>query len=239
MQWCLRFHRTGDHPRQTTHFRLHAGGRHQHLGASTGQYGIHVKQIDAITERQIGGFQRRCGLAYRMRFAGQRRLDHFQGVCRQQSAIGGNAVARFQQDDIAGNQKTGINFDNLFIAPNPGARRQHTLQSGQCSFRPMFLIKAQAGVEQHHTNDYHGILQVADNPGQCRREQQDDDQNILELINEFEPLRARLNLGQPIFAVALQPVLRLLTAQASHRVGAQNGNRGGNVEAMPGLFIRA
>ncbi len=105
---------------------------------------------------------------------------------RQQASVGGNAVARLQQHDVTGHQQRRVQFNDLPSAPHPRIGRQHVLQRRQGLFRAVFLIKAQRGVQHHDDENHHGIFQIAHRPGQYGRKQQHDDQEVLELIEEFQ-----------------------------------------------------
>jgi hypothetical protein len=205
------------------HLGAHAGGGHNQFQAATCNDGVHEHHVDAFGQRMLAGRQRPGVLAYGMGFAGQRRLGHFGVVRHQHAAIGGNPVARLEQHEVARHQFLGGNFQNPSAAPHPGVLRQHLLQRGQRRLGAVLLIEAQRGVEHHHDQDHHRVLEVADRRRQHDGAEQHHHQHVFELVEKLEPRRARLFLGELVGAVTGQPLRRLVGGQPPGRVGLEVG----------------
>ena len=79
----------------------------------------------------------------------------------------------------------------------------------------MLLIEAEHGIEGDHDEDDDHVLDIANKQRQPRRDEQDDDQHALELVDELEPGRARRRLGEPVGAVLREASFGLLGGQAA------------------------
>lgn len=79
-------------------------------------------------------------------------------------------------------------------------------------------------MQHHHKND-HRILEVADEPGQRRREQQHDDEKIPELVTKSEKNGTRYGVSQLVLAVPGQSFGHQGSAQAFSRNNPQRLRR--------------
>ena len=75
----------------------------------------------------------------------------------QQTRVGGYGIARFQQDDIAGNQLAGEDILCVPVAPHAHVRHRHALQRRHGLLGAVFLRKAQQAVEQDYDHNHHGV----------------------------------------------------------------------------------
>ncbi len=135
--------------------------------------------------------------------------------------IGRNAVAGFQQQHVAGHEMRGLHQRGLAVAAHPGDGRQHVLQRRQRGLGPMFLEKAEQGVDEDDDGDDHGVLEIAHRARQHGRAEQDDDEKAPELVEKLEPDRARRRFGETVGAVALEAGLRLGDRQSRRRIDCQ------------------
>ena len=108
-----------------------------------------------------------------------------------------------------GTSSVGANLVDASVTAHARHRRKHLLQRGERLFGPVLLPEAERGVEQHHRQDHHRILDVADGTGQHRRCNQHGDQDTPELIRKRQPPGAGRLLGQAVLAVMPQARARL------------------------------
>ena len=144
-----------------------------------------------------------------MRLAGEGRLGDLGIVGREHASIGRHTVAGFEQHQVARHQKRCANLVHASVTAHARDRRKHLLQGGERLFGPVFLPEAEHGVEQHHRQDHHRILDVADGAGQHRRCNQHGDQDTPELIRKRQPPGAGRLLGQAVLPVMPQARARL------------------------------
>ena len=166
-----------------------------------------------------------------MGFAGECRFLDFEVVRGEEPAVGGDAVARLKQHDVAGHQLAGVDFDEPAVAPHAGPRGEHVLQCRERAFGAVLLVEAERSVQQHDDEDHHRILEFADRPGEDGGEYQDDHEEVPELIDELEPHRPRCRFGEPVRAEAREPLGDLFSAQAAdgvqpERLGGGLGGQG-------------
>ena len=86
------------------HFGTHAGCRNDSLSATVHDGGTHENHIDAVAERYIPAFSRRQTLGSfdnRHRLTRQGGFLDLHAGALQETCVGGNCIARFQNDDIA------------------------------------------------------------------------------------------------------------------------------------------
>ena len=84
------------------------------------------------------------------------------------------------------------------------------------------------------TQDDDGIHVLADERGEHRRDEQDDDEDILELIEEQHPGRGFLLLRELVRAVLGEPAGDFLRRETSDGLDLQLLYRGTYVKRMPG-----
>lgn len=130
------------------------------------------------------------------------------------------AVARFEQQDVAGRQADRRDDRGMALAAYPGSGDQHVLQRRQRSLGAMFLEEAQQCVKcvkNDNDADNHGVLDVADNTGQYRRAEQDQHQEAPELVEQLDPGRTwrlfRETVGAGFILSTRAEMLRGLSAE--------------------------
>ena len=86
-------------------------------------------------------------LSDRRALAGQGGLLDLQRGGDEQAPVGGHAVARLHQHDVAGHELLGVDLDDRAVAAHAGDVLQHLLQRGEAGLGLGFLAQAQHGVE--------------------------------------------------------------------------------------------
>lgn len=160
-----------------------------------------------------------------MRLSGQRGLGGLDRLGDHQASVGRDAVAGFQQHDIAGHQGAGVG-DHLHFSVAAHARGgdQHLAQSFQAALGAAFLQVANGGVDDE------GVLDVADDPGDDRSGEQNADQPVAELIQQTQPLRSAGGLSQLVGPPPLGPLLGVHRGQAR---GPGHAEQGGHLGGIP------
>ena len=228
----------GQHARQPAHLGGHAGGGDEHLCTAARDHRVHVGHVHAFGQWRLGGDDA-CGiLGHRVRFTRERSLVDLDAVDHEQPPVRRHTIAGLQQHHVAGHEFGRGDLLDACRAPDTRHRREHLLQGCQRRLGPVLLPEAQQGIEQHHDEDDHGVLEVADRAGQRRRADQHEDQQAAELVEEGEPLRARRLFRQTVGAMPLQPGGRLVRGQAEGGVHRLRRRGCGGVEVMPGWMLR-
>ena len=169
-------------------------------------------------------------LADRLGFAGQRRFVDLEPGGQPEAPVGRHAVACLQQQDVAGHHVVGSDLVADAVAPHAGLAGQHRLQRGQAALGAVLLVEADERIDHDHGQDHQRVLGAADQRGQDRRAEQDQDQDALELREQHTPGRACRCLRQAVGAHTRQAFKRLLGAepgfgadlqQRRHRLGVQ------------------
>ena len=229
-----RRHFLGDLPE----LRLHAGGGDHSHAPSVRRDRAGEHHVPAVTDRRIAAEQNQL-LADRDRLPGERRLVALQGMNLHQAAVGGNLVARFEQQDVAGNQFFGGHLLLLSTPQDRYRRRQHALEGFQCLLGAILLHESQHRAENDDDENDAGIHVLADQCRQNRGNDQDDDQDVLELREENFPGRGLLFLGQLVRAVLQKAILDLLGRKTLLRLGIKRFQNGGHFHRMPGVQFHA
>ncbi len=232
LQWRGPRFRLVEQSGHAPHFRGHARGRDQRFDPSARDHRVHEDHVAALAERRIHRDDCLGDLGHRVRLAGEGRLGDLGVVGREHASIGGHTVAGFEQHQVARHQLRGADLLHAAVAAHARHRRKHLLQRGERRFGPVFLPEAEHGVEQHHRQDHHRILDIAYGAGQhCRRDQHDD-QDTPELVRERQPPGTRRLLGQAVLPVTLQARARLARGQPVGRVDSEPRHRRFRVERM-------
>ena len=119
----------------------------------------------------------------------------------QQAQVGRHAIAGFQQDDVAGHQAGHVHHLPLAATQHPRGRRQHGLQGGQRLFGLALLDETDQGIDQHHRHDHRRVDVVAEQSGQHRRGDQEQDQRVVELLQESAQRRTPRRRRQAVGAM--------------------------------------
>ena len=109
-------------------------------------------------------------------------------------------------------------------------RRGHLAQRFERALGAILLHEPEQHGEQHDDRDDHGLERVAHQPGQGGRDEQDDHQDVLELVDQRVPGGPARRRDQLVRAVLGQPALRL--------VGGEPGLGGGKGAVDLGQFLR-
>ena len=164
-------------------------------------------------------------LRHRQALARERRLRRLQRGGLDQPRVGGNGVAFFDEDDVAGHDLGRRDALPLAVADDVGMCRRHLAQRRHRLLRARLLNVAHDRVEQHDGEDrdrFVGQRRFALVQPQPRRDhrgdEQQDDEHVLELREELPPGRHGLLRRQLVPAVPFEPRPRLSFAQAAPRV---------------------
>ena len=157
-----------------------------------------------------------------------------------QARVGGNGVALFDEDEVAGHDLRRRNALPFAIAHHVRVGRRHLAQCGHRRFRARLLDIAHDGVEQHDGEDrdrFVGQRRFALDQPQCAGnrggDEQQNHQHVLELREELPPTRHWLFRRQLVAAIAFEARPRLSFAQAALRVRTERGE-----DRIHGLLIR-
>ena len=132
-------------------------------------------------------------------------------AARLTRAVGGDQVARLDEDDVAGHQLLGVDLDRLAVAAHPGDRLHHLRERLDALLGLGLLAQADHGVEDREPGQHDGRAGVAgDDLVDEGRAQEDDLHEVLVLTQEGPPARLLLAGGQPVRTVRRQPGPRLL-----------------------------
>ena len=177
-----------------------AGGHHHALRLAGGDQGARIRHATAIAQRRIDRHHA-FALVGGHRFAGQGRLVDQQATRMHQAQVGRHAVAGFQQDDVAGHQAGHIHHLPVTAAQHPRGRREHRLQGRQRLFGLALLDEADQGIDQHYRHDHRRVDMVAEQSGQHRRGDQEQDQRVVELLQESAQRRTPRRRRQAVGAM--------------------------------------
>jgi hypothetical protein len=117
----------GQQTGQAPHFGVHPGSGYHGFEAAPGDHGVHEHHVVAFCQHRRFRHHIRQ-LRHGMGFAGQCRFRDLGTVRAQHPGIGRNAVAGFEQQNVAGHQISRLDLLHLTIATHPGAGRQHVFQ---------------------------------------------------------------------------------------------------------------
>ena len=106
----------------------------------------------------------------RARLAGQRRVVDPQLVSRDDLGVRADAVARHEEDDVAGNELLRRDLALLSVATHACGLREHSAQRLARSLGPVLLREREDGVHEDHHDDRRGELWQAADERQRRSE---------------------------------------------------------------------
>ena len=147
-------------------------------------------------------------------FARERRFVHLQIGRLDQPRVGRHLVARVQQNEVSWHELARRNVDLLTVADHRDRGRGHSPQCFDRAFRSVLLYEAQHHSEQHDHGDGDGLDAVSDKGGDCSRDQQDDDQDILQLSQQNGPRRDTMSGLQLVRAISSESTLNFDFGQA-------------------------
>ena len=209
------------------HLGAHPGRRHDRCAVPVGRRRAAEDHVVPIAERDVVG-DRRGVLGDRQALARQRGLGRLERRRFDQPRVGRNGVAFFDEDDVAGDDIRGGDAASLAAADDGGVRGRHRAQGRHRRFGARFLHVAHGGVEQDDGEDRDRLVRqrrvalVGPQAGRDGgRDEQQDDEHILELREEPPPRRNRLLGRQLVASVVFETRSRLGVAQTALRVGAE------------------
>ena len=176
-----------DHAGDLAQFRAHAGGHHDAAAAAVGDEGAHEREIGAVAQRQVRGGQGFGLLADRFRFAGERGFHRAELDGVEQAQVGRHDVAGFEPDDVAGHQLPRGQFLQFAVAADAHARAGQLLEGGHGLLGAVFLDEPQHAEQHDDGQDGDGLGDVAEEQGQDRRADEDEDHGLDELGEEHPP----------------------------------------------------
>ena len=151
----------------------------------------------------------------------------------QQPCVGGDKVARFELQDVAGYEQRGVDDLLLAVAQHACVRSGHAFERIQRLFGLTLLQHSHHCVEydnqqnQPRLKEFHRVaFGAGDDERNGRRREQDEDHNVLELVEEPPQRRFFLLLAQPVLPVLRQPRGRSFAGQAGIRVRAERVQHG-------------
>ncbi len=175
-------------------------GRHDHAGTSpAGHRRAGEGHVGSLAQRQLLVEHRQL-LGDRQGLPGQQRFVNRQVPGAGQAQVGRDPAARFEQDDVTGNQLFGGNLLLATLPSHPGTDAEQALQGGGALFRFPFLKGPQQGVEQDDGEDEDRVCQLADGQGDAAGHQEDIDERAQELVQEDQGQPRGLFLGESIGA---------------------------------------
>ncbi|EXI65152.1 MAG: hypothetical protein AW08_03424 [Candidatus Accumulibacter adjunctus] len=227
----------GQHAGDPAHFGAHAGSGDDRLQAAVRHDGVHEDHAASLGQHRSRR-DRIDVLRHRLRLAGECGLRHLGRMRVEHARIGRDAVAGFEQKDVARHEVDRGDLHHPSVTAHARDRCEHVLQRSQSRFGAVFLQETQRRVEDHDDGDDHGVLDIAQQGGQHGSAEQHEDEEIAELVEELPPRRARRPADEPVRTVAGEPGCRFCAAEASSRVYTQVAGRGRRGAGVPGyLFV--
>ncbi len=169
----------------------------QMFGRSKGDLGRAVMGVGELLDRH--------GLA------GEGRLVDEQIFRRDQPQIGGDHVARRQQDDIAGHDLLDSDVDLVLSGasappPHGDIRQHHPAQRVGGLVRAVFLEKSQRDAEENHYGNYDCGALIAEEVGRGRQRQQEQIERIDRSADEFSEDGMAHLMGHSVGANRAKPL---------------------------------
>ena len=160
--------------------------------------------------RQVRIGHRGGRLLHGERLAGERRFVDGEIHRRGRADVGGHAVPGAEHDRVAGHELARRHLRLDAAAQHVRQRRGHLAQRFERALGAILLHEPEQNREQHDDRDDHGLERVAHHPGQRGRDEQDDHQDVLELVDQRVPGGPARRRQQLVRAVLGQPALRLV-----------------------------
>jgi hypothetical protein len=206
-----------EQPGDAAEFGRHAGGHDQAAAAPVGGDRPGVGHVPAIAERQLRVGERAALLLDRLGLAGERGLVHLQVDDLDQARVGRQAVAGAQQHDVPGHQLPRRDLGLLAVAQGGGGGRGHAVQRLDGALGAELLRERQQHGEEQDGGDGHRLDFVAEDRGDGRGGDEDEDEDVLELLEQDPPRRDAAGGLQLVGAVRRQPPRRLGAGQSGGR----------------------
>lgn len=200
---------------------VHAGGYYQPARPAMGGRGALEGHVGAVAQRaHVFGCQGFGLLGHGDGFAREGRFIHLQLRNLDESQVGRDLVAGFQQHDVAGHQHGGRNHLHRTAAQHGGVRRRQLAQRRHGLVGAPSLHKADDGVEHHDDEDHQCVGDLTHQARDDGSAQQHQHHEVLELVGQQAPPGAVLRCGQFVGAMGGAAALGLVGMQACVRVDA-------------------
>ena len=202
------------HAGDATHFGSHSRGGHDRAAAAVADGGPAVDHVGAVAQCDFARY-RFDVLRHRQTLTGERRFGDAQCYRFDQTGIGGDRVAFFDDEDVAGHDVCGRNTRRLPIPNHVGVGGCRLAQRRDCRLGPLLLDVPEQRVQQHDPTDGDGLVRQrrvalvqpqSDRDGRGNQEQHD--QSVAKLREELSPRWHRTLGRQLIRAVAREPRTR-------------------------------
>ena len=195
------------------HLRLHARSRDDRRRRAVGDGTARKDHVVPVAD---GGVLRDFGkgvLFRRHALARQRGLLRLQVGTPEKAGVGGDEVARFEDDDVARDELGRLHELLLAVTDDARVRRGHIFERFERLFRLALLHQPHDGVEDDDEDDERGLdkldgillpldhLIADDAEGDARRDQEDDDHHVLELFKKADDEGLFLPFVQFVLAV--------------------------------------
>ena len=136
---------------------------------------------------KIAAGQGRGLLLDRDRLAGERGLVDLEINGLDQPGVGRDPVAGGQSDNVAGDELAGRDVSLLPIPQHGGGGRGHLAQGLDGPLGAILLHKPEEHGEEHDHGDHQRLEAVPEERRERHRDEQDDNQDVLELRREDLP----------------------------------------------------
>ena len=135
---------------------FHPRGNNLRDSRSGGYRCAHENRVAAIREQRVGcnGFNR---FLDRRAFAGEGCFIRGKRVSLKEMRIGGNDVACFQQQYVAGNNVGSGQQNGSALAKHTSARRRHGSKGQNCALRAVFLEETDEPVQKNDASNRDGV----------------------------------------------------------------------------------
>ncbi len=198
--------RAAEQARDVPHLGRHAGGRHDRAATPTGDGRPVEHHVHPVAEGGRRG-ERGDVLQHRLALARERGLRHRERRSLHQAGVRAHRVALGQEQDVTRDDIGGRDAHLAPVAHDPGRRRGHLLQRGDCPLRTGLLHVAEHGVEDDDHCDHDRLVRHAvrpfRDPGDERhghRREEEVDQWIGELGEKLAPRRHGLGRVEEVTA---------------------------------------
>jgi len=176
-------------------------------------------------------------LGHGNRLAGERRFVDFQPVSFRQAQVGRYAIARLDDDNVAGHKIGRIDLCGPAMSDRPGPAGEQLSDGGQRLFGALLLNESDNRVDDDHAGDDRGVRPMTEDRGRDRRREQDIDQEISELVQKAAPYTPRSCDVQDVRAVVRKTLRGLFIAKTAGP-GPKSSQRVTGSERVPSMLLR-
>ena len=181
------------------HLGGEAGGDDEGAGATGGEMRPGEEHVPAIGEQGILGKSVRVFLD-RDRFTGEGGLGGFESGGFEQACIGTHGIAGGEQEDIAWDERHGLDGLLVSAADDADAESGEAFERFHGAFGAALLEGADKSVEQNNGEDDRGVLMFAEHGGEYGGDEEQVDERTLKLGEDDAPNRAALGFRQLVGA---------------------------------------